>query len=462
MKIIDKARKAWPFHQEAAPSKTLGRAIVKQTTRPAGYVNRQITPELMAENRGAAPVQSALTMLNRLCFLGFDFVLKPMDDDEGEAVQKKIDEAKTEIKRNDARIGRVGKQKNVGTLGLCRGAFLEGCTFRQSVVEYATKFEEGWIQFSDVQLLPGTSFSTAPPTLAGNERYVSDKILPGIVFDSGDDLTRFFQGHGMGRYEEIGPENVLYLEDASIPDDTSMMRAVTPTIEAWKEVRRIAMLTEGRVGVPNEIAQLDAKDLVALTGAGVEVNISDLRDYAEDLVVNQGFDSAKVSPAGLRLQYPNIPIPLDPWEADQYLKVEILNFFFGKDITEQLSQAISISASPAKALLDARIASERELWGRPFEALWNLWLELNGFEFTCELAWWDWTPDDQEAEAKAARDDLIAGIITINEAREKRGYAPLGVVEGPDGEEIAERDLLYAEIKARKGGQSSDLPGPEE
>lgn len=462
MKIIDKARKAWPFHQEAAPSKTLGRAVIKQTTKPAGHVNRQITPELMAENRGAAPVQSALTMLNRLCFPGFDFVLKPMDDDEGKAVQKKIDEAKTEIKRNDARIGRVGKQKNVGTLGLCRGAFLEGCTFRQSVVEYATKFEEGWIQFSDVQLLPGTSFSTAPPALAGNERYISDKILPGIVFDSGDDLTRFFQGHGMGRYEEIGPENVLYLEDASIPDDTSMMRAVTPTIEAWKEVRRIAMLTEGRVGVPNEIAQLDAKDLVALTGAGVEVNISDLRDYAEDLVVNQGFDSAKVSPAGLRLQYPNIPIPLDPWEADQYLKVEILNFFFGKDITEQLSQAISISASPAKALLDARIASERELWGRPFEALWNLWLELNGFEFTCELAWWDWTPDDQEAEAKAARDDLIAGIITINEAREKRGYAPLGVVEGPDGEEIAERDLLYAEIKARKGGQSSDLPGPEE
>ncbi len=441
MRIIESIKSK--FIKEAAEPKLSGRAIF---ARSSTYTERPITADLMATNRSVPPIMSALSGLSRLCFAGFDFVLLPLDEgDDGD--QKKMDDVKAEMKRTDARIGRVGKQGKVGTLGLVRGAFLDGCTYRQAVVEFATAPLDGWTTFSAIQLLPGISFSSLPSQLSGQERYVPDALLRGIVYDSDEEITRFWQGRGAGQFVEIPAENVLYLEDSAIPADTSMMKSITPTVEQWKEVRKIAMLAEGRVGVPNETVQIDGRELAEMAKADIKINHADLQAYATKLLEGQSYDQAQLSIAGMKLQYPNIPIPLNPWEADQYLKTEVLNFFFGKDITEQLAQAISVSASPAKALLDARIASERELWGRPFEGLWNQWLEWNGYDLRCELAWLDWTPADKEAEANNVRADLAAGMILIDEARALRGYGALDTDD--DGED--EREKLYEEIAARRG-----------
>jgi len=457
MTLIESIKRRIPWVQEAAPAKLLGRPIVKQTTYAANTRERNITPALLVEDRNVAPAISAIGGLSGLCFSGFDWILKPLEEGNEEAVEKKIYQVLPEIKRLDSQIGRVGKARNVGTLGLIRRSFLEGYTFRQVVVEYATIRDGSWLNFADIQILPGETFATMPPSLAGQERYVADKILPGIVADSQDDDVKFYQSLGMGKTQELDPENVLYIQDNKIPDNTSLIKAIVPSIEAWKEVRYDSMLTMHRVGSPNQVAQLDARDLVLLKDADLiggpnQPTLGDIKEYAEDIVQNQGIDRAQMSLAGMKLQYPNVSIPINPWEADALLRKEIMDFFFHTDILQVTAQAISATTAPSKELLDNHIAGERETYGQPFEALWNDWLEWNGFDLVLELGWWNWAPKDQEAEKRAVRDDLTAGIITINEAREKNGHAPLS--EEPDDTGKTERDLLYEELKARKGGQS--------
>ena len=115
-------------------------------------------------------------------------------------------------------------------------------------------------------------------------------------------------------------------------------------------------------------------------------------------------------------------MPLNPWEADQYLKDEICDFFFKRNVIKRVEQAVSSSDNAAKALLDIHIASERELWGKPFEGLWNWWLkDLNGFELVDEFSWWSWSPADQDAIVKREVMKLNAGMTLVNDARKACG-----------------------------------------
>lgn len=451
-----------PAYQEAATTKLLGQPVVRQTTYAPGAINRNITPALLVADRSVFSVQSALRGLSRLCFAGMTPVFQALDEGD-DTKQKQIDECNAEWKRMDSRLGRVGKKKRAGTLRLIEGAFMQGCTFRQSVFEFSHGVEEGgWDNITEIQLLPGETFASAPSSAVGNDRYVPDKILPGIYFDKTDDLTRCCQTLGMGKTQELDPESVIYIEDGSLPDDISLVRALIPTIEAFKSNREWAMLAMHRVGVPNMVAETDAKDIAALIQAGtVGADIAKVQEAIESgqqLVEAQGYDTAYSVPPMVRLKFPNISMPLNPWDVDQYLKQEILNFVFAKDVTESLAQAISVSSSPTKAVIDAIVAAERETWGSPFERFFNEhWLEANGFDIQMYFEWADWTPADKKAEAEMTRADMTAGLITINEARQRQGYAPLGKVT-IDGVERDERDLLYEEIKARKGGASSVAP----
>ncbi len=89
-------------------------------------------------------------------------------------------------------------------------------------------------------------------------------------------------------------------------------------------------------------------------------------------------------------------MPLDPWEADAYLKKEVIDFFFHRDVLEVTAQAISATNAPAKDLLDLHIASERSFGVKPFEGLWNDWLAWNGFDLVDEFSWWNWAPKGSE------------------------------------------------------------------
>ena len=95
-------------------------------------------------------------------------------------------------------------------------------------------------------------------------------------------------------------------------------------------------------------------------------------------------------------------------------------------MVKRVEQAISSSDNAAKALLDIHIASEREIWGKPYEGMWNTWLEWNGFgEMVDEFAWWDWSPADKAAEHKKNLKNFRSHSITVNEYRRLEGLADL-------------------------------------
>lgn len=393
-----------------------------RAAQPAGYIERPITPELISAGRSVPIVLSSLVGISRLCFSGMDFKVSSLEEGDDTKTDLAM-EVKTRIEKMDSKLGRVGKARNVGTIGLVRAAALDGWSYRQAVFEYATQRNDNWLDFSEIQLLPGLSFTSAPMT--GGDSLYPDKILPGIVYDSKDDLTRFFQAQGSGLPKEIPSDNILYIEDAAVPTDVSLLKALVPSIETWREIRRFGILAERRVAVPNEVAQIDGKEIAALVAANVPVDLQKLIDHAEAIVASQGYDNQKISIAGMKLQYPNISMPLDPWQADEYLKKEIVDFFFHRDVLEVTAQAISATNAPSKDLLDLHISSERELWGRPFEKLWNQWLEWNGLELRVELDWWSWTSEDQKAAHQKNLENWRSHSITVNEFRALEGLPPL-------------------------------------
>jgi hypothetical protein len=443
----------FPRQQEAAASAMAGSPIVR-FNQPIGYVDRRITPELIAADRSVPVVLSALVGLNRLCFGGFDHSPKPLDESD-DTQGKNIKKALEQIRIQEKRIGRVGKARRVGTLGLIRAAALDGWSFRQALSEYAIIQEGNWLNFKDIQHLPAQSFGQVP--MSSSMDNLPDKILPGIVYDPKQDITRFFQTSGFMSSpgaKELDPERILYIEDSTVPDDISFLKALVPVIEQWKEVRRYGMTAERRVAVPNETAVIDAKDIVAMAAAKVPFNVQGLIDYCKDLVENQSYSNQKVSLPGMKLQYPNISMPLNPWEADAYLKKEVIDFFFHRDVLEQMAQAISTTSTPSKDLLDLHIASERELWGKPYEGLWNEWLSWNGFELVDEFSWWNWAPADQEKERAHQLMSLNAGSMLINDYRKMNGWPEY------DDAQIAQLKEERQAIKPMGQGSQGGLLGP--
>jgi len=392
---------------------------VARYNAPIGYVDRLLTPELLQAERSVPVVFSSLLGLGRLCFGGFDHKLSPIDpSDDGQ--EKQIDTCMAEIRRIEKRIGRVGKAKNTGTLGLIRATALDGWSFGKAFVEKALINEAGWMNFADVQLLPAQSFGMSVSACTGPQ-YIVDKILPGVIFDTSVNQVRCFQAIDATTRREIAPENLIYIQDAMIPEDLSFIKVLAPVIEAWKEVRRYGMTAEKRVAVPNAVASLESKDLAALVASKIPIDIKKMIAYAESLTKTQGNMNQKVTIPGIKLSYPSISMPLDPWEADAYLKKEIVDFFFHRDILEVTAQAISATNAPAKDLLDIHIASERECWAKPFEDMWSGWLLDNGWELQDTFDWWDWAPKDQTALVSRAIMKVNAGIMLVNDARRECG-----------------------------------------
>lgn len=445
------------FRQSEAAADMQGRPVVRFNS-PYGWVDRStaITPERIAANRSIPVVLESLSGLSRLCFGGFDHTLRAIDPSD-DTQDPNIEKALAQIRLQEKRIGRAGKARKMGTIGLIRAASLDGWSFRQALAEYATVQEGGWLNFSEVQHLPAQSFSTAS-SLGGND-YLADKILPGVVYDAKQDITRFFQNTGLtgGGVREIDGENILYIEDTQVPDDLSFLKVLMPTIEAWKEVRRYGMTAEKRVAVPNETERIDASDIVKMITAKIPVKVQDLIDHCDDLAENQSYANRKVALAGTRIEYPSISMPLNPWEADKYLKEEIISFFFAKDVLEQLGQAISVSAAPAKELIDMMVVAEREMWGKPYESLWNQWLEWNGFELIDEFAWWDWTPKDQAAAHTRNLENFRSHAMTIQTFCELEGLPIPSEEPGPDGK--SELDILI-EQHERIFGNKNNVVNP--
>lgn len=177
MKILDRLFRR--SSREASPSKLQGAPMVR-AAQPAGYIERPITPELISAGRSVPIVLSSLVGISRLCFSGMDFKVSSLEEGDDTKTDLAM-EVKTRIEKMDSKLGRVGKARNVGTIGLVRAAALDGWSYRQAVFEYATQRNDNWLDFSEIQLLPGLSFTSAPMT--GGDSLYPDKILPGIVYD---------------------------------------------------------------------------------------------------------------------------------------------------------------------------------------------------------------------------------------------------------------------------------------
>lgn len=456
MKLFEQIRSI--FRQsEAATPEMQGRPVVRMQS-PYGFVDRSVvvSADRIAANRSIPIVLESLSGLSSLCFSGFDHTLRPIDssdDKQGPNIEKAL----AQIRLQEKRIGRIGKARRCGTLGLVRAAALDGWSFRQSLSEYATIQEGNWLNFAEIQHLPAQSFSTSS-SLGGND-FLADKILPGIIYDSKRDATRFFQNAGTiggGQAKEIDPENILYIEDVTVPDDLSFLKTLNPIMEQWKEVRRYGMTAEKRVAVPNETERVDANDIVKMITAKIPVKVQELIDHCDDLAENQSYANKKVAIPGTRIEYPSISMPLNPWEADQYLKDEICDFYFKRNVIKRVEQAVSSSDNAAKALLDIHIASERELWGKPYEGLWNRWLEWNGFELVDEFDWWSWTPADQAAAHTRNLENFRSHAMTIQTFCELEGLPIPSDEKGPKGEP-SELDILIEQHARIFGSKGNDL-----
>ena len=185
--------KVWGKEAAAGPTIKLGATMqarpVVALNVPYGFHDRLITPEITAADRNVHIVLSAIVGLNRMCFYGFDHVIRPVDasdDTQGPRIAKVL----AEIQRQEKRLGRVGKSRNVGTLGLIRAAALDGWTHRQAFNEYTAIREGNWTNFGDINHLQAQSFSTAPMTFGTD--MIQDAMLPGVVFDSAQDRTRYY------------------------------------------------------------------------------------------------------------------------------------------------------------------------------------------------------------------------------------------------------------------------------
>lgn len=183
--------------KQAAASSMVGAPVTKSRS-VYGQIDRSMSnsPERLAANRSIPIVLEGLGGLSRLCFYGMDHVLKPLDSSD-DTQEPNIQKAMEQIRIQEKRIGRIRKSSGNGTLGLVRATALDGWSFRQAVAEYSTVYENGWLNFEEIQMIPALSL-VAAPTNAG-DKFLPDPILPGVVFDQSEDRIRIFQsGRGRG------------------------------------------------------------------------------------------------------------------------------------------------------------------------------------------------------------------------------------------------------------------------
>lgn len=403
---------------EAARQAPKGHTVVRQIA-PTTWQS-SVSAASLEKYRSLPVIQSAYSALVRLCFSGFDHSLSPVDPSD-DTQQKKIERAYQLIKKIEKSLGVVGRAKKVGTVGLVRAAAQDGWTFRSAIFEIVRDGD-----FVEILHLPASSFGQSAPRAFSNG--IPDKILPGVVFlpDTGE--LEFYQYTGTETVQ-LNPENILYLLDQTTPEGTSRLSSLAPIIEQWKEIRKFAIVASKRVSVPNEIASIDAKDLAAMADSKIPFRVNDLINYCKDLTEEQSYTAQKVALPAVKLHYPDVSLPLNPWEADAYLKQEIIAHFFHRDILEITAQALSATNAPMKELLDMIVAGEREIWGRPFEIFWTELLQEQGFEVVDEFIWWDWAPKNVQIETESLVIDFRSHAISLNEYREKRGYRPLSPEE---------------------------------
>jgi len=248
-------------------------------------------------------------------------------------------------------------------------------------------------------------------------------------------------------------------------------------------VRKRVMQTVSRIGSPKQIATvgvppeyLDALKNAsgvplsvtsAIPGAGsntADIMLTDLWDYARQLVENQSADLAVAVPRGIELSWDQGHVAFNPTEIDNYLIKEAISHIFPRDMLEIQAAAISATSQPLLQLLKMMVQGWQNMCSKAFqEQIWNKFLEYNGYEgWSVTFEWDDLIPQDEQVKQNITLQRFINHVITLDEARESLGLPaldPAPWMEGLTVREILEKELALWRNPMAGQQQQGGMPG---
>lgn len=380
-------------------------------------IERPITYDVVTAAASIHKISSSMSQIANLAFRGFDPIITAPESEDKEVAKKRCAEALEHWQQVNDKIGDVGMMGNVGTLGLIRRSFFDTAIYRKALFEFRMSSVGGWYDPTEIQWIPSKTLNRAPAEVSGNDRYITDVLLPGVVYDRTDRKTRFYQSIDSTNKAVLESENCVYIEDMLLAEGLSILANLMPSVREWLTLRRNLMLVSHEAGTPKQVLSFEPPP----AESELDFDVDSLTTLAEEILQAGPEENAFLLPVGLRMDFPSVPIPVNPQDPDSYIRDEIRDHFFPKDWFEQSSQAISSTSNPLKVLMDMMLGGHRETNGVPWERFWTQWLQDNGYKgYKFTFDWWDLAPKDQLAERAQDRSDVIAGIMTDDEARANR------------------------------------------
>jgi len=444
------------------------------------YSGNRIDIKLLEQTARAPPVARSLWQLQLIAFPRFDFKLNPPDDIEEDP--DTVNEILSKLNELD---------HNIDTTILCVQALYDIMTYGSFIGEVTWKEDDdGYIVPDVVNRLPAASFKQAPPEAEGDrDKYMVGHILKGIIYNKKSKSYEYWQlqnNYGTtGIPINIPTEQVIHIKDKSSPfvDGEPYLQGIVSTISQLEFVRKRVMQTVSRIGSPKQIATvgvppeyLDALKNAsgvplsvtsAIPGAGsntADIMLTDLWDYARQLVENQSADLAVAVPRGIDLSWDQGHVAFNPTEIDNYLIKEAISHIFPRDMLEIQAAAISATSQPLLQLLKMMVQGWQNMCSKAFqEQIWNKFLEYNGYEgWSVTFEWDDLIPQDEQVKQNITLQRFINHVITLDEARESLGLPaldPAPWMEGLTVREVLEKELALWRNPMAGQQQQGGMPG---
>ena len=269
---------------------------------------------------------------------------------------------------------------------------------------------DGWKAPAFAEFRDATSFTIWPPGIAPiGPRWISGRVLKGIVYDSSERNTQFWQSFSNFIVPvQIPTARVMHVKDqvSRYVDGESYLAGVLPSIVQQEFTRKVMMLAVKRWGagvVGIKVGTLKNAAGVPITAADPEgkgrnrQTVANL--WADDLLKNWDNANAFKLLEEHELVFPPNRIGSDTTKPDEYFKKEILQHLIARDFIEQNNGAMSASSDPLIDFFMLVVNSWRPIVTKPWELLFNILLELNGFEgWTMEYVME--TPDFRDSNSK--------------------------------------------------------------
>ncbi|HWQ20088.1 MAG TPA: ADP-ribosyltransferase, partial [Methanotrichaceae archaeon] len=384
--------------------------------------------------------------------------------------------------------------KRMGTERLMSLNWIDCITFGSGLTEVGWGKVDGWTAPEYAIYLDATSFDWWPP-YAVPPRFVTGRILRGIVYDAQERHTEYWQRPWMGsfpinldmtelaedqRKEWMGeaqskgargiPEaNILHIKDtrSRYPDGRTYLAGIAATAMQLEAVRKSMMQRVNRIGAPplgikvNEI--YDEKTGLSKADPFGRIDAPRYKrayDAAVDIAKNYGGNSVQIYWPEHEPQFQGLQATESIIEYDTYLKAEILNHLIPRDWVEQNGAAVSKSSAPLLDLALMVVRGWRKIIAAPYELLYTEILEQNGFEgWSVEFTFEDPNTYDPIEIHREALQLWPTGGITIDRLYEVMGWEPL---TDEEREQIKERQEFLASQKKQAGGWGGGGSTPAE